>query len=263
MKTLVLRLAGPMQSWGTDSRFTYRETRLEPSKSGVVGLLCAALGKPKFDQHGKHVDEEEDREDCPSLSRLAGLRMGVRVDRPGVLLRDYHTVGGDNWKEKLKPRRYGVLTADGGLTTAVSHRFYLADAIFLIGLESRDEQDETILELLHQKLRQPVWQLCLGRKAFVPSAPVWIQEQDLYDSSLEETLQTHFWLGGNSTNHSDEQLRLQIEVEADDPEAVARMDLPISFAKRQFSIRYVKEYEPVAVRSLLPHPFFSLTGGSA
>lgn len=266
MKTLVLRLAGPMQSWGTDSRFTYRETRLEPSKSGVVGLLCAALGKPKFDAWGKPIDEEEDREDCPSLSRLAGLKMGVRVDRPGTLLKDYHTVGGAYWhdaKDKNSPRRYGVLTADGGLTTTLSHRFYLADAIFLIGLESRDARDEAILELLHQKLRQPVWQLCLGRKAFVPSEPVWIQKNDLYDSSLQETLQTHFWLGGDSTKHPEEELRLQIEVNADDPEAVTRMDLPLSFAKRQFSIRYVKECEPVVVRGLLPHPFFSSTGGSA
>ena len=264
MKTLVLRLAGPMQSWGADSRFTYRETRLEPSKSGVVGLLCAALGKPKFDAQGKPVDEDEDIDECPALSRLAGLRMGVRVDRPGILLKDYHTVGGAYWhdaKEKNSPRRYGVLTADGGLTTIVSHRFYLADAIFLIGLESRDARDEAILELLHQKLRQPVWQLCLGRKAFVPSEPLWIQKNDLYDLSLEETLLTHFWLGGDSAKHPDDELRLQVEAEVDDPEAIARMDLPLSFAKRQFSTRYVKELDLVTIRNLSPHPFLNPTGG--
>jgi len=43
MPTLLLRLAGPMQSWGLSSRFTIRDTSLEPSKSGVLGLLCAAL----------------------------------------------------------------------------------------------------------------------------------------------------------------------------------------------------------------------------
>src|SRR3712207_4742143 len=88
-ESLLLRLAGPMQSWGTDSRFIFRETRLEPSKSGVVGLLCAALGKPKNDPNRP---EDEDLKECPSLNRLAGLRMGVRVDRPGILLKDYHTV---------------------------------------------------------------------------------------------------------------------------------------------------------------------------
>jgi len=45
MNTLLLRLAGSMQSRGVQSRFTIRDTGLEPSKSGVVGLLCKALGR--------------------------------------------------------------------------------------------------------------------------------------------------------------------------------------------------------------------------
>ena len=43
MATLLMRLAGPMQSWGTTSRFDQRDTGKEPSKSGVVGLLAAVL----------------------------------------------------------------------------------------------------------------------------------------------------------------------------------------------------------------------------
>jgi CRISPR system Cascade subunit CasD len=39
MAVLLLRLAGPMQAWGTQSRFVNRDTELEPSKSGVIGLL--------------------------------------------------------------------------------------------------------------------------------------------------------------------------------------------------------------------------------
>jgi CRISPR system Cascade subunit CasD len=250
MKTLLLRLAGPMQSWGVDSRFGHRETRLEPSKSGLVGLLCAALGKPKNDPA---KPEEEDLPECPSLGRLAGLRMGVRVDRPGVMLKDYHTVGGAYWydaKDKKSPRRYGVATADGGLTTVLSHRFYLADAIFLVGLQSRDQRDEEILALLHQKLRQPVWQLCLGRKAFVPSEPVWIHKNDLYELPLEEALQKHRWLVTGDEAPPEEGLRLQVDADPDDPEAVARMDFPISFGKRQFSVRYVKELYPVFAQKL-------------
>ena len=41
MSVLLLRLSGPMQSWGVQSRFTVRDTGLEPSKSGVVGLIAA------------------------------------------------------------------------------------------------------------------------------------------------------------------------------------------------------------------------------
>ena len=47
MPVLLMRLAGPMQSWGTQSRFLHRDTGREPSKSGVIGVLCAALGRPR------------------------------------------------------------------------------------------------------------------------------------------------------------------------------------------------------------------------
>ena len=40
---LVLRLAGPMQSWGADSRFTRRSTEAFPTKSALVGLLGALI----------------------------------------------------------------------------------------------------------------------------------------------------------------------------------------------------------------------------
>ena len=76
--TLLLRLAGPMQSWGTQSRFTVRDTGSEPSKSGVIGLLCAALGLGR----------------AAPLDEFASLRMGVRVDAPGMMQVDYHTAGG-------------------------------------------------------------------------------------------------------------------------------------------------------------------------
>ena len=68
MPTLLLRLVGPMQSWGTTSRFDERDTGKEPSKSGVIGLLAAALGI--------------DRENWVDLAPLTRLRMGVRHDRP-------------------------------------------------------------------------------------------------------------------------------------------------------------------------------------
>src|SRR5207248_4205529 len=107
MSVLLLRLAGPMQSWGTDSRFSHRDTRAEPSKSGVVGLLCAALGRPRSEP----VDD------------LAALKMALRVDREGRLARDFHTA-------------LDVIKADGsGTTTVVSNRYYLADADFLVGLD--------------------------------------------------------------------------------------------------------------------------------
>ena len=80
MSTLLLRFAAPLQAWGTDSKFDIRRTDREPSKSGVTGLLAAALGR---------------RRDA-DLSDLCSLRFGVRTDREGRLIRDFHTVRKDS-----------------------------------------------------------------------------------------------------------------------------------------------------------------------
>lgn len=97
MSVLLLRLAGPLQSWGDSSRFTERETRHRPTKSGVLGLLAAAQGR-------RRTDPIED---------LVNLRFGVRTDQEGRLMRDFHT-------------------ADGA---PLSNRYYLMDAVFLAGVE--------------------------------------------------------------------------------------------------------------------------------
>lgn len=151
MAVCLLRLAGPMQSWGLSSRFATRETGREPSKSGVIGLLCAALGVPGDDR--------------AMIAALAELRLGVRVDREGVLSRDYHTAGGG----LLHGQPYGVATAGGGRTLVVtSEREYLADADFLVGLE---HDCRTLLQHLDRAVGDPCWPLCLGRKSFVPAVP--------------------------------------------------------------------------------------------
>ena len=114
MPTLLLRLVGPMQSWGITSRFDQRDTGREPSKSGVTGLLAAAMGI--------------DRENWTDLEPLARLSMGVRHDRAGVPKRDYHTAGCAA-TDTIK-KADGTDSKDG----VVSQRFYLADAAFLVGL---------------------------------------------------------------------------------------------------------------------------------
>lgn len=205
MATLLLRLQGPMQSWGTTSRFDERDTQLEPSKSGVIGLLCAALGRDRTE----------------SVEDLAVLRMGVRVDREGVPMREYQTAT-------------GVLIASSAKAdvrrTVVSPRFYLADAVFLAGLEGTDE---ALLLQLHQALRQPVWPLALGRKSFVPSCPVWLPD-GLVPGSLEDALRSY-----DSQHHRrpDRRLRLQLEHPV---EGAIRLDQPVGpFAQRRFGPRFV------------------------
>lgn len=208
MATLLLRLQGPMQSWGTTSRFDERDTQLEPSKSGVLGLVCAALGR---DRH-EPVDD------------LAALRMGVRVDHEGVPMRDYQTAT-------------GVLIATGKSDlrrTVVSPRYYLSDAAFLVGLEGADED---LLTRIHAALRAPHWPLALGRKSFAPGMPVWLPD-GLSPLPLEQALAQYPRLA--SARRTDPQPTLRCLLE-DDQEGAIRLDQPVApFAERRFGPRFVK-----------------------
>jgi len=47
MTVLLLNFSAPLQAWGASSRFNYRDTRREPTKSGIIGLLAAAQGRSR------------------------------------------------------------------------------------------------------------------------------------------------------------------------------------------------------------------------
>ena len=129
MSTLLLRLAGPLQSWGVDAKFDRRGTERAPTKSGVIGLVAAALGRLRNE----------------SVEDIQALRFGVRIDREGMLLRDYHTA-------KSEKAAY------------VTNRYYLSDAVFLAGLEGK----ETLLMEIECALRNPAFPLFLGRRSCPP-----------------------------------------------------------------------------------------------
>ena len=240
MAVLLLRLAGPMQSWGTQSRFTERDTGLEPSKSGVIGLLCAALGKPRDEsaRWPRPID------DPPTLADMVALTMGVRVDRPGVMARDYHTAGGS----QTAPG-YGVRKAGGsGLSTVVSNRYYLADADFLVGLEGANRD---LLRRLDGALADPVWPLCLGRKSFIPGVPVYIPE-GIADTSLRAALVSAPWLARDDRDQPPEKLRYVFEASVNQS-GEPRYDTPLSFAhdERRFGLRHVcEDWIPLDVKQI-------------
>lgn len=148
--TVFLRLEGPLQAWGDTSKFVIRRSMDAPTKSGVLGLICCAMG----------LSRSEAREKLPALNTLT---MGVRIDRPGTRWWDYHTVGAG----------IGMTTAAGGLKTGaqgtlITRREYLADASFLVALQG----DPVLIEAVAQALRSPKWPLYLGRKSCPPSVPV-------------------------------------------------------------------------------------------
>ena len=204
MATLLLRLAAPLQAWGADSKFETRKTGREPTKSGVIGLLAAALGLRR--------DERE------ALLRLTGLRFGVRVEREGQLLVDYHTAKTQDEK-----------------TSYVTYRHYLQDAVFLAGLES---EDEALLRELEAALRHPVYPLYLGRRSCPPTLPLCL---GIRQGSLLDVLRTEPMQGRKPETGK---LRIVADADPADPAAVPRQDLPVSFSPvhRQYGFRPVREW---------------------
>lgn len=176
---LLLWLEGPMQSWGTRARWDVRDTALEPTKSGVIGLLGCALGLVRGDPGLESLDRE--------------LRFAVRADRPGVISSDYQTVTGYHRTADggFKKPGGGSLASlekamEHGESTIVSPRDYIHDAVFLVGLQGAPAR----LEGLREALAAPRWPLFLGRKSCLPSRP--LLERDRVDfKGLEEAVKVH------------------------------------------------------------------------
>lgn len=151
MSGLVLRLAGPLQSWGEHSAFAERDTVGFPTRSGLVGLFACALGQPRR----------------APLTRFAELELTVRVDAPGVLLTDFHTVGGGLPAARTVPTAEGK-HRPGDTGTMVSRRRYLADAVFTVAVSGPG----SLLDEIGLALLSPHWQLYLGRRSCPPDEPL-------------------------------------------------------------------------------------------
>ncbi|MEM9773184.1 MAG: type I-E CRISPR-associated protein Cas5/CasD [Chloroflexota bacterium] len=225
MATLLLQCVAPLQSWGTQSEYIVRDTGREPSKSGIIGLLCAALGRDR----AKPLDD------------LAQLRMGVRVDHEGKILRDFHTITN---KLKSKP------------STTLSTRYYLTDAMFLVGLEG----EIGLLSELNQALKRPVWSLFLGRKSCPPSRPTHLPDGLKVDQDLKTALSEYPWLGQNKVKHEEDGKQLRMIIEDMKKGQSFVKDQPVSFAKfgRKFHPRRTAttfidcpRYEPEASYPLM------------
>ncbi len=212
MSTLLLRLAGPMQAWGADSKFEVRGTGREPSKSGVIGLLAAALGRSR--------DSD--------LSDLNALRFGVRVEQEGMLLRDYHTVC-------VTEKPY------------VTNRYYLADACFLVGLEG----EASFLEQLSGALMNPVFPLFLGRRSCPPCQPLvlGIRDKDLIAALSDEPWRASEYMQKKLRGRADRAV-LRIRADAPDGSSASKIrDAVISFnpRRRRYGYRNVIELSTAAV----------------
>jgi CRISPR system Cascade subunit CasD len=162
---LLLRLEGPLQSWGERARWNQRDTAFFPTKSAVVGIIACAMGLARGDKQ--------------IIELCSAINIAFRADRPGALMTDYHTVTGIIGTAEGKQRGN-----KGEESTILSFRQYLQDAYFLVAITA----DEQIVEKCRAALLNPVWPVYLGRKSCVPTAPVLIKVT--YDfESLDDVMQ--------------------------------------------------------------------------
>lgn len=206
MATLLLRLAGPLQVWGAESKFETRRTLSYPTKSGVIGMIAAALGRSRED----------------SLDNLNTLKFGVRIDREGQLLCDYHTV--------ISKKTY------------ITNRNYLSDAIFLAGLESSDTE---LLAVIEAAMKNPVFPLFLGRRSCPPTMPLilGIRDTDLLTALRNEPWLLAEWRQSRTYYDSERRLRIITESDSANGSSVLR-DQPLSFnpVYRKFGWRNITEH---------------------
>lgn len=213
---LVLRLEGPMQAWGREAHWDQRGTHPMPTKSAIAGMIACAMGVERGDERVVDIANS--------------FTMGVRADRPGAYMQDFHTVTGNP-----------LMTADGkpkarsSGNTIVSRREYLQDASFLVVLEAPVDT----LKKYQAALMAPKWPVYLGRRSCVPSRPVLETLTDQY-TDIPHALHDYPLAERRSKDRP-----ILCEIDAGDSEewVMTRNDVPQSAQDRTFAIRRLGRLE--------------------
>jgi len=198
---LILKLQGPMQSWGKDSFEGLRSSELFPGRSALLGLLGACLGVERTDQQ--------------RLQDLASsVSFAVRVDKQGQKMTDYHTV-----KDAREDYR-GLKSHD----TIQTWREYWQDACYTVAVWANANAVVSLADI-EQAIKQPFYTPVLGRRSCPLARPLF-ETKLAAESALAALAQTVINQG---TIYSEE----------DSPGAIPikKRDVPIIHQPRQFASR--------------------------
>ena len=217
MTYLSLLLTSPMQSWGYQSKFDQRTTLSHPTRSGVIGLICAALGI--------------DRGDDVNLARLNEIELTTLVLKSGNRYVDFHTVGG-GWDKKTNSQRICRKASGSAGDTVISRRHYVCDAKFGVIVSG----NEKLLNEIALALKNPKWGLWLGRKACIPSEPIFQGLFPSYDEAKEKLCVV--------CGVEKEKYRIE-EVSSFKDGTDSIQDNPINYERRQFSPRRINVTEEI------------------
>ena len=184
---LLLWLEAPLQSWGFDSKFGRRDTLAFPTKSGLLGLVCAALGAGG-EQKALLAEFAALGQTVVSFVRSKQTVDGIIKEDREPLLLDFHMVGAgynlkDPWQALLEPyKNDGKPRKSDGGGNKMTYRYYLQDAAFAAVLEVPVDKTETVA----QALQNPAWDIYLGRKSCVPTDFIYRGTFDSEATALEK-----------------------------------------------------------------------------
>lgn len=179
MKYLSLWFESPLQSWGVDSKFGLRTTFTFPTKSGIAGVMLAAMGKGgeeiEFLENFSHWEETAFSYSSEENGQAEGSSLST----------DFHMIGNgydmeNDWQKMMVPKKRdgGTVGANGSVGgIKLTYRQYLQDAFFGVVLKIPSSYND--IDMIVDALQNPIWPLYLGRKCCVPSYPIF---QGLFDS---------------------------------------------------------------------------------
>lgn len=218
IKYLALYLDSPMQSWGYMSKFDQRTSYNFPTKSGIIGMVCAAMGLPK--------------ENTGKLAELNKLKVTIyQLSNPFRAV-DYHTVGG-RYDSKTQKQNI-VLTANGKTgDTIQTWREYMMDAKFGVVLSG----DYLIVREINDAMLNPKWGVWLGRKSCIPASPLC---HGIHATEEEAKKKIEgVWILIHSNNKPFNISKIMRDANSFEDGTESLMDNPEDFLDRKFNIRRV------------------------
>jgi len=162
------------------------------------------------------------------LEDLLSLEFAVRTDQPGSVLRDFHT----------------AIRWETGDSMPLSHRYYLEDAVFVVGIEG----EAGLIGDLARAVRNPHWAPYLGRRSCPPSRPIYMGTvaDDVRRAIRSAPWQAAAWYR-RRTAKSGATLFIRADARPRERVSETMRDAPINFdpRRREHGWRNVIELEPV------------------
>lgn len=228
---LTFQVYGPFAAFGSIAVGEIRGISSSPAKSAILGLVAGALGVDRFD-------------DRVHRNLAEAYTMAVRMDAPGRILRDFHTIQSSRpGKGVVHNNRREELESGAPINTITSRRDYLNDTVCMVCLKPSHSPPYS-LEDLAQALEYPNYMPYIGRKSCplgLPLAPAIIEGDSFQDVLMQRPPDREFLKSIFSGQGSEQEKKVRLFWEDEQRHlsvhTVPRRDVPINKKGWQFAER--------------------------